>query len=250
MGSPTTNEISSGSSAENRLQWKLGLIKQAEKRILLDPVVLSSDSVDLNKLDEAQFTRVTAFGEFQHDKEILLGPRTFHADPAAEPSGGGLFGGPMNIGYYVYTPFKLADGNCILVNRGWIPRDLRHDTRRKSDSGATSIEGVVRQGESVGALQKWSAPNKPEKNEWHAIDLAQMAAHTGTLPLIVQMISGSPINEKHMANEGQPLLPRVHAKLRNNHLEYALTWFGLCAATSFLILYRKNPAFRISRRQL
>ncbi|KAH6582914.1 hypothetical protein BASA50_006571 [Batrachochytrium salamandrivorans] len=228
-----------------RLQWKTNLIEKAQSRIDLTPYPLSSESARGIVPQRDQFTRVTVTGTFLHDKEILLGPRVFHADTSEDTGGGIIGGGRPNIGFFIFTPFVLSDGAVILVNRGWIPRDERDDPRRKAISGPITIDGVIRDGEPIGYLQSLIISNRPEIGEWHNIDLAHYSRWTDSLPVIVQMISNSQINNQVSSMDGMPLLQKVHAKLRNTHLEYAMTWFGLCGMSTLLLASKK----RIFRRR-
>ena len=64
-----------------------------------------------------------------HDQEMLVGPRTRN-DQEVQP--GGLFGGGSHVGYYVFTPFVAENGQKILVNRGWIPRERKEPEKRQN----------------------------------------------------------------------------------------------------------------------
>ncbi|GHJ03991.1 SURF1-like protein [Streptomyces olivaceus] len=57
---------------------------------------------------DERYRTVTAKGRFDADGEVVVRRRTDADD---------------NIGYHVLTPFVLADGKVMLVNRGWIPAD-------------------------------------------------------------------------------------------------------------------------------
>ncbi|TDT25873.1 cytochrome oxidase assembly protein ShyY1 [Streptomyces sp. BK208] len=61
-----------------------------------------------------RYRTVTAEGRFDTDREVVVRRRTDSDD---------------NIGYHVLTPFVLADGKVMLVNRGWIPADGPSQTR-------------------------------------------------------------------------------------------------------------------------
>ncbi|MEV3856580.1 SURF1 family protein [Streptomyces sp. NPDC050095] len=55
-----------------------------------------------------RYHSVTATGRFDTDDEVVVRRRTNSND---------------EVGYHVLTPFVLADGKVMLVNRGWIPDD-------------------------------------------------------------------------------------------------------------------------------
>ena len=59
---------------------------------------------------EAEFRRVQLHGRFDHDREFYLAARSQNG----------------NVGYWVVTPFLLADGGgAVLVNRGWVPNEKK-----------------------------------------------------------------------------------------------------------------------------
>ncbi|MGW0334016.1 SURF1 family cytochrome oxidase biogenesis protein [Streptomyces sp. NPDC003011] len=53
-----------------------------------------------------RYRTVTAIGRFDTDDEVVVRRRTNSDD---------------EVGFHVLTPFVLADGKIVLVNRGWIP---------------------------------------------------------------------------------------------------------------------------------
>lgn len=64
----------------------------------------------------APHQRVLLNGTFQHNKELVVGPR----GPPTQHIGAGV--SPQ--GYFVLTPLSLVDGPPILINRGWVPRKM------------------------------------------------------------------------------------------------------------------------------
>ncbi|KAI8914776.1 SURF1 family-domain-containing protein [Powellomyces hirtus] len=225
-----------------RLQWKLDLIEKADQRMHLDPVPLpATDGLVSNIADE--YRRVHVTGAFLHDKEMLLGPRTRNDQ---EQQGGGLIGGGSAVGFYVITPFQRSDeGRIILVNRGWIPRSLRDQSKRKGGliEGPVKIEGLMRTAEKSSMLRV--VENRPEKNEWYWLDMAAMTEHSGARPLLIEMIGDSAINAANSGDEF-PIPRNAHINFRNTHIQYAITWYGLSLFSTFAMWksHRRMPRGR------
>jgi cytochrome oxidase assembly protein ShyY1 len=59
---------------------------------------------------DERYRSVTAKGRFDADDEVVVRRRTNSNE---------------EVGYHVLTPFVLADGKVLLVNRGWVPADGR-----------------------------------------------------------------------------------------------------------------------------
>ena len=59
--------------------------------------------------------------------------------------------------------------------------------------------------------------NEIEKNRWHYLDIESMASVLGTLPIIVDADTASSV-------KGGPIGGQTRVTLRNEHLQYIITW--------------------------
>ena len=122
-----------------RLKWKTDLIDTIELRYREPPLELTLTSAggDALEVDEQfRWRRVTFTGEFQHDKELHVSPRTFKG---------------IN-GLHVVTPLRrVSDGTTILVNRGFIPGKLKNPDSRPLTltEGEVTVVGILRDGQRV-----------------------------------------------------------------------------------------------------
>ncbi|XP_031305402.2 surfeit locus protein 1 isoform X1 [Camelus dromedarius] len=206
-----------------RRKWKLKLIAELESRVLAEPIPLPADPVELKNLE---YRPVKVRGHFDHSKELYMMPRTM-VDPAREAREAGRLSSSAESGAYVITPFYCTDlGITILVNRGFVPRKkVSPDTRQKGQvEGEVDLVGTVRLTES---RKPFVPENDPERNHWHYRDLAAMARLTGAEPIFIDADFKSTV-------PGGPIGGQTRVTLRNEHLQYILTWYGLCAATSYL----------------
>lgn len=199
-----------------RMQWKNDLIGRIEARAAQPAVVLPAQSIDL---DTWEYRQVRVSGQFRHDLEMHL--------VAHNPAG--------KFGYQVVTPLALEAGGWVLVNRGWIPTDRKDPATRAegSISGPVEITGVVRRS----TRQGWFVPeNQPAKNFWFFADARAMAAAAKIdAPefLIEADASRNP--------GGLPMGGQTRLKFPNNHLLYAITWFGgaFSLAAIYLLWHRR-----------
>jgi len=213
-----------------RLQWKKNLIKELETKTSSPPVELP---LDPDQQESMIYRRVKINGEFDHANEMYLGPRAINKDVQ------GL--GSNQVGFQVITPFKLAEsGEKILVNRGWVPKSRISPTSRKAGQvdGLIEMTGIVRKGEKKPAFVNAS---EIEKSRWHFLDVASMASAVGALPIIVDSDAQSSV-------EGGPIGGQTRIALRNEHLQYIITWYGLSAATLYMFYQlRRRPGAMFSR---
>ncbi|XP_026331423.1 surfeit locus protein 1 isoform X2 [Hyposmocoma kahamanoa] len=208
-----------------RLQWKLELIDIMQAKSNAQPKEMPQNIEELNDME---YMPVKVRGKFIHDKEFLIGPRALIENGSTSARFGSLVSDPKtNQGWLVVTPFKLTNGETILVNRGWIPQSMRPKEKRQSSMIDTEIElvGVVR-------LTEKRAPfmpkNHPEKGSWFYRDLEQMSLHVGSIPvwLDARGLPDPPV--------GWPIPNQTKVTLRNEHFSYLVTWYTLSAFTALM----------------
>jgi surfeit locus 1 family protein len=201
-----------GSWQIQRKTWKEGLIAALNERLAAPPSALPAPSA-WPSLDQAsdEYHRVKFTAEFDQDREALV----YAAASAFRPD----VSGP---GYWVFTPARLAGDPVVVVNRGFVPEGRREVATRVAGEirGPVEIVGVMRWPER----RSWFSPaDDPHNNLWFTRDPLAIAAAKG-LPAVAPFYVEQ---ESPVPPGGLPRPGKIVANLRNEHLQYALTWFGL-----------------------
>ena len=201
-----------------------------------------------------EYQQVKTRGQFDNQREVIIGPRSF-IDAKGEAVGGGIISArDSRVGFLVVTPFILSEtGDRILINRcvfvclcvvfhviyihgldyrGWIPRSkLDPDTRREGEvAGEVAVSGVLRLTEERSSL---SPANEAAKNLWHSRDVEALAAKLNTRPVFLDLDLES---SREAAGRGGPVGGQTRISLRNDHVQYMMTWWSVSAMTMLLWL--------------
>jgi surfeit locus 1 family protein len=211
--------LSLGTWQVERLAWKERLLADMAERRVAPPVGLADIETMVAKGEDIEYRPVTVSGVFANNKE-----RHFFATWRG------------HTGYYVYTPLMLADGRFLFVNRGFVPFEAKEPEMRKQGqlTGEQSVTGLAR----ARLAEKPSSivpDNDLSKNIFYWKDLDVMASSTGIpadklVPFFID--AGDALNPK-----GLPIGAVTQFDLPNNHLQYAVTWYGLAAALVGVGLY-------------
>lgn len=204
--------ISLGVWQLQRKEWKEALIATLDAQMKTAPTPLPPPSQwgSLTR-DNSEFRRVAMRVDFMADAKpvhLYTGPSALRAD-VKQP------------GYFVFSPARLPGGQVVVVNRGYIPTDRKAEP----SAGMSEITGYIRWPESPG----WFVSERDSSGEvWFVRDPAAMAKAKGwgwgpVAPFYIDQESPVPPG-------GLPRPGPLSVKLRNDHLGYALTWFGLAAS--------------------
>jgi surfeit locus 1 family protein len=197
-----------------RKLWKQALIDRLDRRLAAPPVELPPRAI-WPRLDPAQdeFRRVAFRAQFPPDQEALVytSGSAFRTDVS----------GP---GYWVFAPVSLPDGAVVVVNRGFVPQGgPKRPGKAQGEPGSLDIVGVLRWPEARGAF---TPADEPDKNLWFVRDpgaIAAAKAWGAVAPFFVEQ-------EAPVPPGGWPRPGPLTVKLRNEHLQYALIWYGLALA--------------------
>ena len=85
--------------------------------------------------------------------------------------------------------------------------------------------------------------NDPSINQWFFADTKQMSEICGSSETLVELVADSPINTMHY-KKYFPFPREPEINLVNNHLGYAITWFGLSAFSFIGLLGKKKRLLR------
>jgi surfeit locus 1 family protein len=196
-----------------RLAWKEGLIATIEQRAAADPAPLSAIERIWADTGDVDYYAVRLDGRFLHDHE-----RHFFATHRGAS------------GWYVYTPLMLDDGRAILVNRGFVPYDRKDPATRAEGQaeGTVALTGLARN--PVAEKPSMLLPdNDPAANVFYWKDIALMRASSG-LDVSVELLPFFVDAARSPQAGGLPEGGVTIVDLPNNHLQYAVTWYGLAAA--------------------
>lgn len=172
--------------------------------------------------------RVRLDGRFIHAHEIWLENRQMNGQS----------------GFFLITPFRLADGTVVPVNRGFAPRDPRDRTRLppvERPESELAIEGLaVGQPPRVLQLGDGAPASGQRPLVWQNFEFEQFERISGVAvtPWVVQQTDGH--------DDGlQRRWPRLNAGV-DMHRGYAFQWFALAALIAVLTAFF---GYRLLRRR-
>lgn len=198
---------------------KHALIAALSERIAAAPVPLPPPS-DWHGLtpEHDEFRRVTFTATYARQPDAMV----YSAGSAVRED----VSGP---GTWAFLPARLASGETVVIDTGFVAntmqaRDVEDRAVTKFVTGApVTLTGYLRFPEHAGALT--SAENKTTRL-WFTRDHPAMAKELGwgeVAPFYVDL--ETPVPENNIPKPG-PLTPH----LRDEHMQYVITWFGLAAA--------------------
>lgn len=203
-----------------RLAWKEAIIADINTRIAAAPVDLPPT---VNAEDDA-YLPVAVTGSFDAGEvHVLVSQKD------------------VGAGYRVIAPFALEDGRRIMVDRGFV---LTTDKDAPRALGPATVTGNLQWPRETDSF----TPEADLKgNIWFARDVPDMAQTLGTEPVLLVARSSTPpaagISTPPAA--GISPLPVDTARIPNDHLQYAVTWFSLAAIwlgmSLFFLRRRRAP---------
>jgi surfeit locus 1 family protein len=212
-----------------RLAWKLDLIARVDARIHAAPAAPPGPTAwaRISRTGD-EYRHIRVGGVFENDRETLV-----QAVTEAGP------------GFWVMTPFKTDQGYVVLVNRGFVPQEMRPQGSRRAGlaAGESTVTGLLRMTEPNGGFLR---ANQPATGRWYSRDVEEIARARG-----VSQIAPYFIDADATPNPGgwpRGGLTVVH--FRNAHLAYALTWFGMAGITALWGAWAIIEAARARRRFL
>ena len=136
-------------------------------------------------------------------------------------------------GTWAFLPAQLADGNTIVVNTGFVQNTMQdraqqdRAVRRLITGDPVQLTGYIRFPESAGAL---TPSESVAKRLWFTRDHLAMARVLGWIeggkavaPFYVDLETPAP-------ESGIPKPGPLSVHLKDDHLQYAVTWFMLAFA--------------------
>jgi surfeit locus 1 family protein len=205
-----------------RKAWKEALIETLELRVSAPPADLPPRGL-WARLDSAD-------DEFRHVKfsaAFLPGSQAL-----VYAGGSALRSDVSGPGYWVLAPARLVAGGLVVVNRGFVPEGQQESVMHSPEqtTGIVDMVGVMRWPQSRGAF---SPNDEPARNLWFVRDPVAIAAAKGwgeVAPFSIELESPQPPS-------GFPRAGTFNVNLRNEHLQYAITWYGLAGVVVVMFAF-------------
>jgi surfeit locus 1 family protein len=130
----------------------------------------------LSVIPDFVFRRVLLKGRWDHAHSMLLEPRVRE----------GVHGA------HVVTPLIREDGSTVLVDRGFISKEISILSAYQREGGEVEVLGMLRTSQS---RNSFTPDNHPDEGVWHWTDVDAMANYAGgeragVQPVFVEQIFG------------------------------------------------------------
>jgi cytochrome oxidase assembly protein ShyY1 len=144
-------------------------------------------------------------------------------------------------GTWAFLPARLASGETVVINAGFVANTMQdrgvedRAVARLSTDQPIMLTGYIRFPESAGLL---TPAENPGKRLWFTRDHLAMAHRFGwgqVAPFYVDL-------EKPVPQTGIPKPGPLDVHLRDEHMQYAITWFSLAIAVAiaFIVWWRRQ----------
>ena len=135
------------------------------------------------------------------------------------------------IGFKVIVPYEVNSSLIVLVDKGWVRKDkinLIKNTLLNDDV-------IVGYTKKITKKNLFTPNNNIKEDFLYSIDVDSLkkSLNKNIYPLLI--IQTSKINKDIIPNEYEVRIP-------NNHLQYAITWYGLAIVTIIFFLYYRKKA--------
>lgn len=188
-----------------RRAWKLALIDRVERGLATAPVSAPGPAEWPGIDASASYRKLRVTGRY-------LPCRTRLAQAVTD----------LGPGKWVMTPLVTDRGFTVFINRGFLPDGQALPACTSTAAAAVTITGLLRLSEPKGGFLR---ANDPGADRWYSRDVAAMGK--GLAPLAPYFIDAD------RSGDGWPRGGMTVIRFPNNHLVYALTWFGLALLTGW-----------------
>ena len=187
-----------------RLDWKNSLIKNFDE-------LRKSSATNLTLNINEEFLKIKARGTINRNNKIFFPAKTFNG----------------KAGVRLASEFILNTGEIYLLDEGWFKNSDFEYFKNNKDIFEIDVVGYIRYPREA---KLFTPKNNKAKNEWYTYDLEEISnffSKTLNKRIFIKKIN---------LNKEIFLIPASHIhKFRNNHLQYAITWF--CMSFAFLIMF-------------
>ena len=212
--------------------WQLQ--RRAEKHALIAALTerLAAPPVPLPQ--PAQWSALTAGkDEFRHVSFTATYPRL--PDAMVYSAGSAVRDDISGPGTWAFLPARLPGGETVVINAGFVANTMQdrgvqdRAVARLVTGQPVTLTGYIRFPETAG----WLTPaENPDKRLWFARDHLAMAHRLGwgqggseIAPFYIDLEAPVPEN-------GIPKPGPLDVHLRDDHMQYAITWFALAGAVA------------------
>jgi surfeit locus 1 family protein len=192
----------------HRLAWKQGILAQIANAEIGPPVAMADDATP------TPYSKVAVTGRFREDLSALYGDEVRQT-----PDG-------VRMGAQLIVPLVRKDGSTLLVDRGWVP--LTRPRPIGMPAGEVTVDGYVRPADRPGPF---SAHDDVAMRRFFTLDPTAIGAALG--------LKVEPFTLVALGEPPPDLFPdpaRHLPRPPNDHLSYAITWFGLALALAVIFV--------------
>jgi surfeit locus 1 family protein len=198
-----------------RLQWKEGLLAEIAH-------AEQSPAVKLPAVP-SPFAKVEVTGTLREDLSALLGAEVRDTKTGTQ------------LGAQLIVPLQREGAPTVLVDRGWVP--MTRAAPIAMPRGEVTIDGYVRAPDHGGLF---SATDNVAERRFYTLDPEKIGAALGLTDVapftLIELGPTPPLQFPDPAKH----LPRPP----NDHLQYAITWFGLASALLVIFVIHARKTFR------
>ena len=135
------------------------------------------------------------------------------------------------IGFKVIVPYEVNSSLLVLVDKGWIRKD-KINSIKNSLLNDDIIEGYTKK---IREKKLFTPKNNIKEDFLYSVEIDNLkkSLNKNIYPLLI--IQTSTANKDIVPNG-------YEVRLSNNHLQYAITWYGLALFTIIFFLYYRKKA--------
>ena len=204
----------------DRAAQKESLQQAVDNNTALPPLRASELARSPREAAQQLHRRVTVRGRWLAQRTVFLDNRQMDGRP----------------GFFVLTPLQLDDGSAVLVQRGWVPRDMQERTRLPAIPTPAQPVAITARIEGAPARLYEFTPQGSETGPIRqnlALDAFADETHLSLRPLTLLQLDDAAAPAADGLRRHWPL-PAVDV---HKHYGYAVQWFSLAALITGLYVW-------------